>query len=830
MLLHYLAVALVAHRARPFTAALSVLTLALGFACFLTAHGAVAFWGRADAHFANAERTFVVSSEWEAKQVRDGGELRTGVVPRTNPWLARYLREDFPALEAVARVAPVGMDTPVSVGGRAVRLRAFSADADFLTIFDLPFDAGDPREALRAPHSVLLTRDAARRLFGDADPIGRALVLGGGFEAAVTGVIGPIPEPSHMGGSAAAPLRFDMLVSSDFHESSIAAFAARSGEAWTDQWQVTYVLLPRDGSLPPDALRAAFPAFVERHVPAEQIEGYAIAFDLVPVTALLGMALNETLFLHRTGISVASLLLGLGLLVLAVACLDFANLATARAVRRSREVGMRKTLGARAWQVLVQHLVEAGLLAAAALAVAVGAVTALAPALQRATGIDARLPLEDPFAWLVLASALLAVTLVSGAHPAWVLARVPAITVLRAARLAAGPRSLGAWLVGLQFAAAAFLLIAVFVVQQQNARLVRTGLGSTSAPLLVIENDLGVTGIAQETLRGELERLPGVQGATQLLNPPWTAPSGTMPLAASPDAGAIERTALLHIVGADFFDVFDVPLLAGRAFDPARPEDLENPRPGNATTQNLVVSRALAESLGFASPAAAVDQLIYIPLGNPPRPFRIIGVVENKPINISTVSGARPGAYLFNAGRQRSFHVVKLAPNDVAGALAAVDALWSRLAPGVAPSRRFADDYFEEAYRNFLQLNRAFTVLALAASTIAALGLFAMALLAASRRVHEIGVRKTLGATSAEMLRLLLASFSAPVLIANVVAWPFGYVAARAYLNLFIDPVALTPLPFVAALGATALVAALAVAGQTLRAARTAPSRVLRQE
>ncbi|HEX6998580.1 MAG TPA: ABC transporter permease [Gammaproteobacteria bacterium] len=359
MLVHYLTIALAAHRRRPLPARLGVATLAVGLACFLAAYGVASFWGRADRHFAHSERIFAVTSDWEFREVRDGAEFRSGVVPATNPWLAAYLRADFPALEAVARV--VRLDSAGTVrtgspaGGPAVRLRGLAADGELLRILDLPFAAGDGRRALDEPASVVLTRAAAERLFGDEPALGRTVLLGNRWEAAVTGVLEPIPEPSHLGASAGAPLRFDLIASWDLFERASAADGfdiAHMPEDWSAQFVTTYVLLPADGSLTAGGLQAALPAFAERHVPPAAHERVAIRLGLVPLTALLRMAVDESLFSRHSGISITTILLLLGGLVLAVACVDFANLAAARAARRAREVGLRKTLGATTARVL----------------------------------------------------------------------------------------------------------------------------------------------------------------------------------------------------------------------------------------------------------------------------------------------------------------------------------------------------------------------------------------------------------------------------------------------------------------------------------------------
>jgi putative ABC transport system permease protein len=173
---------------------------------------------------------------------------------------------------------------------------------------------------------------------------------------------------------------------------------------------------------------------------------------------------------------------------------------------------------------------------------------------------------------------------------------------------------------------------------------------------------------------------------------------------------------------------------------------------------------------------------------------------------------------------------VRLSASDVAGGLAAVDALWKRLSPKISSGRRFMDDLYEENYRNFARVNQVSAALALVAIAISIVGLFGMAVQVAGRRLHEIGVRKSVGARTRQIVVMLLAQFSRPVLIANVIAWPLAYLAAQQYLSVFSQRVTLTPLPFVTSLVATIVVACAVVGGQAWRAARVSPATVLRAE
>jgi putative ABC transport system permease protein len=232
------------------------------------------FWSRADQQFANAGRTFVMTSEWH---LTDGSETGSGVaLPLTTHRLGDYLQSDFPRIEAVARVAAMSDKTPVQAGDRAMRMRAFAADAEFLGIFDLPFIEGDRRTALSAPGSVILTKETAESLFGEAHAIGKSITLYGGIDATVTGVLDRIPDPSHMGRSASAPLRFEVLASRDVYERFLRLVTGgRDSTELPDEWagggqNTTYVLLPADGSFTAAMLRDQLPAFVARHVPEDQ--------------------------------------------------------------------------------------------------------------------------------------------------------------------------------------------------------------------------------------------------------------------------------------------------------------------------------------------------------------------------------------------------------------------------------------------------------------------------------------------------------------------------------------------------------------------------------
>ena len=833
MLKHYLAVALRNLRASPLASAMNVVTLALGIACFVIAYAFVLFWGTAERQFKNSDRIAVFTMSLTLK----GDQFSFEGDPRLPAVAAKYLKEDFPAIEKIARAAGIGPNVMIASGERALRAPAAAADPEFLELFELPFVAGDARNALRSPRSVVLKKDFAAKLFGVEPALGQSVRIGNVVDATVTGVIDAIPEPSHMGRSKIATLQFDFLTSYDVLEalddSRRPANAPPPSENWMQSQAVTYALLPADGSFTLGELKAQMPEFTRRHLPAELSQFAQIKHGAINVREVFSNSANDKTFLEGAGVTLSGMLLALGALVLAVACVNYANLATARAARRTREVGLRKALGAQRGQVAIQSLVEAGLLTLISVVVAIAIVRASMPLLRMLIAADlGPILFAGSRFWLFLAAVIVVVTLAAGAYPALVLSNVRPVSALRASRAQLGSKWLSTLMIGSQFAVASFLLIVVTIATFQNRHLVRTGLSAGSDPIVMIENPPS-TNVDSATLRAELARLPQVKGVSEIAQPPWVSLSGTL-MATSPDQGAPTKLVMTQAAGLDFFSVFDIPLIAGRVYSREHGDAPREPRRNaptesrSPTPQPIVVDRGFVEELGFASPEAAVDQLVYSPGNDRSDASQIVGVVETHRFTFFGMMKTTATMYPLRSGLD--YQVVRVSRDDVAGGLAAIDRVWKQLAPSVAVSRRFVDDYFNDVYEFYLLLSRVLTGLALLAFGISLTGLFGMATLIAGRRMREVGVRKVHGASGGRMVAMLLTSFSLPVLVANLVVWPLAYLAARKYLESFQAPIPVTPLPFVLSLAITLAIAWLAVGTQTLSAARARPADVLRYE
>ncbi|MGH9148383.1 MAG: ABC transporter permease, partial [Vicinamibacterales bacterium] len=470
-----------------------------------------------------------------------------------------------------------------------------------------------------------------------------------------------------------------------------------------------------------------------------------------------------------------------------------------------------------------------------ALVIGLGVLALLMPVLRASAGIDL-LPilLTSPTFWACLIALVVVVSILAGAYPAFASSRLHPVNALHGGRARIGLRVAPSLLVGIQFAVASFLLIAVIVMFLQNRELRRSAFGGAGDPLVVITNSIRDTGTNIEALQAELLRSPNIKSVSASSFLPWRLVMSPTGVTRSLDAAATSTGMGDNVVGHDFFSTLEMTVVAGRVLDDKHADDLlpQGDESGTARAYNAVVDRAAASRLGWADPKDAVGQIVYVPWWNanrPPDQVRIVGVVENKPLALLGPAGLQANIYRLNPAAA-NFPVIRVSGSDIPGALAAIDAAWKRLEPSVPLNRRFGDELFEQSYQLFDGINRIFAGLATFAFAISLMGLFGMAIHVTHGRTREIGIRKTLGAGVEQVVSLLLWDFSKPVAVANLLAWPLGFLAMQMYLRLFVQRMTLTVWPFVLSLVVTVLIAWVAVSIHTLRAARRKPASVLRYE
>jgi putative ABC transport system permease protein len=801
MIAHYLTTALARIAKAPFTAAASVLTLALGLACFIAAYGIAAFLQSGDGFHAGAERLYYIS--------RESGETSSP------PPLAAALRDEMPELEAVGWLAPA-LETAVSTGRSKAFLATATADPELFDLFTFDFVEGGPATALRAPNEVVLTADAATRLFGGEPALGSAVRIDGQRDATVAGVIAT-PRRSFMSLS-----RFDMLAHESLSSGDPAAL-----QRWNLSWGFTVVRLPPAMSL--ETFEARLAGLAARRVPVGLDGRPSYALQAFPIRVL--MTAGEPVL-------AAVVPLGLGVLILLVAGGAYANLAAAQGEGRRKESGMRKVLGAGRRELLAQHLLDAGLLVLPAMGLAVLIVVLAAPVMRDTLpGLDpADFLARGPGGALVLAALAAMTALTLAIYPTLAAARVRTADALGAGEARAGAGMVARILVGVQFFIVSLLVIVVTAVQLQLAHARTAALDPADDPVVVLD-DLERSGVDFETLAGELRGAPQIRAMTATSWAPWTGITASLFVGASGDAGTPGVRAVTMSTGADYLETYGVGLLAGRGFDPARDSGGAGPYgPPGSGPATILLDERLAASLGFPTPEAAVGATIVMrvnPADPDPVPSTPLGVVvgvteTDRAYNLR--AGEHAGVLItFDAAyEQARTPAIRLDPRDVPGGLAAIERAWTALAPDVPLRARFLDDVFDEATVWIRTASDVFVVLSLCALLISATGLLGIAVYVAARRRREMGIRKTLGATTLRLAWLLLVDFSRPVLVANLLAWPVGYLVAQLFLQGMSDRIALTPATFLVSTALTLLIACAAVMGEVWKAASVRPAEVLR--
>lgn len=821
-------------RRSPLTVAANLFTLALGLACFTAAWGAASYWRSADSSHPGADRIVYISQQLHDPRIGAGGPPPIHTAAR----LGADLPREFPELEAVARIGQQG-EAAVAANGAKAYLPSVYADPEIFDILDFTFVEGSAAAALLRPSDVVITQSAARRLFGDGPALGARFRVDDSWDAVVAGVVAPLPQPSFLGDTAQAPMQAQLIFPMSRFEQIVPP------AIMDDYGALTFTTLAR---LPETLSLDAFAGRLEdmaarKPLPVRSDESYWTVTPHPLSTLMLKVLDSQVLGGGAFGLSIAVVLPLLGLVILLVASVNYAGLATTQAIARSKESSMRTVLGASRADLYAQHAIEALLTASVALAVALVALAVASPAVQSMSGIDLLSFLGSMgSAAAFLAGLVVATGLVTAAYPALRTSRVRPVEALGSNQSALRSSLAARIFVTIQFLSASFLLIVVAVMQIQQAQMRDTVLGDDTASVMML-GPLDPALIDFDVLEARLTARPEIESVTLFERAPFTGSGNRGDFGLADDAGAAFSPIIIRPVGMDFFRTFDRQILAGRVFDRQR-----NPAPdslyrGDASgPAPVVLDATAAQTLGFATPQDAVGQIVYrqIPRGpdRPPaygRALEVIGVVEADTWHLGL--GPRGSLYHFDPVTAASPPApaarvpgVRFAPGDVASGVAAVTEVWDELAPNLPIRMTFFDEAFEASLADYNRIQRTFAVLAACAFVISTFGILGVAVYAAQRRRREVGIRKTLGASTARVLRLLLVDFSKPVVIGNLVAWPLAWMAAESYLGNFADRAPLTPFPFVLCLGFTLVVAWLAVGGQAWKAATVNPASVLKYE
>lgn len=827
MIGYYFKLATKTLRKYQFHSAVSLISLATGFLCFIAANVVAAYLTSWDRHFPESERIFTVNSSHP--------NPRPDGLPFVPRHLASYLENELAEIELTATERP-GREYDVSIDGASERMRVTFVEGDYLRIFPLPLVSSDRPLAELSPGSALIMERAALARFGTTDVVGRQIVIAQRHELSIVGVVSTMDRPSHlqsnMPGADDADLVAPMRVSD-----ALSGVDASPGENWHDTSHRTYVKLAAGVSLDPRDYAQRLAELSERHVPIKYYTTgpHRTVFSLHPLTET-GTSYLRFVF---ADIGVTALLTFAGFLVLLVACLNYSNLVIAQLTDRGHEITVQKVVGATRRHLVAQYSFESFAVAGLAFLIALAVCAAILIGVDalRAMGFHAGL-LLTPRAWIAASAALAAIAVVAGAYPALRVTRDSLPSMLRPVGSTGYSHRLRSLMVGVQFAFSSVLVIFAIFVVQQNRTMLAQATGDDLDPVLVVRNLAPESADELDRLEAGLRRDGSVAATSRSKLFPWELATDAIPLFRSPDLStpfiALNRIA----VGHDYFDTMQMPLVAGRTFSRDRAADLY-PAPAElraaAGPYSVVIDEATAARLRFDSAADAVGEEIYTsyvpPVVDTPRfvPLTIVGVVANRALEIASIGYAPTHVFTLSPSEARNV-LVRPAAGRVAGAHAQIERVWRDLYPASTARPEALDELFARSYSVVERFGNVFVWLALLAFGVASIGLISMVTFVVSLRQREVGIRKILGASKRRVARMLLLDFVKPVLVANLVAWPVGFALASAYLSIFYVRAPVTITPFLLCLALTLGVAVLVVTYQARGSSRLRPAAVLKYE
>jgi putative ABC transport system permease protein len=735
---------------------------------------------------------------------------KTVVFDGTDYVLAQGLKLDVPEIANVARMMP--QDWTVRRGAVENNETIYWADASLFSVLPMETIAGDAATALGQPNSAVLTRSAARKYFGRDAPVGETIQLNRDRSLRIAAVIRDLPSNTHLAAT--------IFASGNTPFSNLATMDAASGGFHFDGTTFTYFRLRPGASL--SSVKQRLPGLVvsRLHIPKDNPFGVSVTLTALPVRDIhFAPAGTNAMKAPGDEATVAAAAV-IALLILAGACVNFVNLATARASGRAIEVAVRKAAGASRSALAVQFLIEAILQVGAAMVLALAIVELLLPTYNGFLQREIAFAYWQPDLLGLLLGVVFALGLMAGAYPALVLSAQPPAVALRGGPVLFDRGRLRRVLVTIQFAILSGLVIATAIIWSQSR------FAAQSAARLSGQQMVLVSAPCSEGLTNSLEGLPEVVSVACSQPAMISTERVVEMMETSPTA--IHSFETLS-VAPGFLEAYGLAPLAGRLFSAEQRSDTVAP-PANGAPQEvpIVINRTAVDTLGLGSPTQAIGLRLQASMARGMRFFTVIGVVPDLPTGSVRVPAAST-AYFVDPSRFGMLSI-RLKAGHMARGIARIRELWIATGQDGQPVVLPLEQYAESLYRDIAREGVLFALAAGVALFIACIGLFGMASFMAEQRTKEIGIRKVLGATTGQVARLLLWQFSKPVLWANLVAWPVVCWLMSRWLAGFSSHVPLDPLLFVAGSAFTLAVTFATVGGQAVMVARRPPVAALRYE
>lgn len=708
------------------------------------------------------------------------------------------MRNDFPELEQVSQVM-YNQEGMIKINNQRFKEKDFVvADEHLPQIFDFQWMSGDPKTALKEPNSIVLTESVAKKYYGNSNPMGQVINVENQYNVKVTGVIKDVPS------NRSLPIR--VLMSFETIRNNVK-------DQMDNFWNIgggyfSFILLPQNYSV--QRIKARIPNFLHKNwnlnakevrLPLQPLKD--IHFDQRYINNVVTPTSKDTYYA----------LFGVALLIIITACINFVNLATAQAIKRAKEVGVRKVLGANRSQLVSQFLGETTVLVV--LSLALGIVLASIFLSGSATWLNTKLDpsqLTQPVVMAYIAGITITMILIAGLYPAFVQSAFQPVDSLKdkGAKFIHG-FTLRKGLVIAQFAISQILIVGTVIVANQMNFFENQDLGFNKDAII----SFYIPDHAKmDVLRQQLVSDPGVEKVSFSNGAP--SYNNNFNGFTAPDFGITKDDVTeLKFVDENYFDMFGLKMLAGNKIVPRNLKDTLIP---------VVVNETLIHKLGITNPEKAIGNRISLDGTK----IMISGVVHDFQ---SESKHKKRRACVLGFNPNRFFMAsVKLRPGAMSKTIDQIDKTWSALFPDNLFEYKFLDEHIASFYTQEQREYTAFKFFSCIAIIIGCLGLYGLIMFAAAQRTKEVGIRKVLGAPIMSIISLFSKEFVVLIVIAFVIAAPVGYWVMNSWLNNYAYHITIGPGIFVIAIAASFAIAAITIAYQTIKAARVNPVKSLRSE
>ncbi|MCJ0742916.1 ABC transporter permease [Pedobacter montanisoli] len=765
---------------------INILGLSIGMACCILIFMFINYQMSYDKGYKNEDQIYRVVSTWN---YADGNNFSSQGVPLP---LAPALRNDFSAqLEKVSAIQQAFGIVKINDAKGNEKLktqeRTFYIEPEFFDIFDFKWLAGQADE-LKNPNTTILTKETATRFFGDwKNAVGKSFNYQNNENYKVIGVIDDLPKNSSF------PIRI-VLSYKNYKNKNMDRWGSCSSSS------ECYVLLKKGVDI--NSLSAPMAQFVNKYYtdkgPGKEGHHFQ-ALSQIHYDPEYGNFAGNTMPMKEIyGLMV------IGAFLMLTACINFINLATAQSISRSKEIGVRKVMGSMRKQLIVQFLTETFSLTLIALLFACVLTEAALPGMRNLFNIDMAFNIfQYPSIFLFMVALTVVVACLSGFYPALVMSGFsPALAIKNKVKANTGGLGLRKVLVVVQFALTVVLIIGtLFIINQMKYIRERPiGFNPSAIALVDIPND-SISRTRFDVLKSRIMQVPGVKNLTLCMSAPSSSNNNESNFSynSSKDADFQVNT---KVGDENYFKTFGLDFVAGRAFSKSD------------TIREYVVNETLLKRLNVPNPQEAVGKKLNIS----GRSGQIVGVVKDfnnnslrdgiSPIAISTY---KKGYYTM---------AVKLDSKQIMQGMADIQKIWNNVFPEYVYSSSFMDDEINSYYESEKIMGTLFKVFAGVIIFISFIGLFGLISFVAAQRTKEVAIRRVLGASTFELVKMLNGSFLLMVFIANLVAWPLAYVFVSKWLNGFTYRINVSIWPFVIAMCISLIITLITVSMRSLRAAK----------